>query len=76
MAARHLRERGYAASPAQAIDAHALATTLARMREKLAPGVDELVDAAVACFGQGHGEAVASAIQQVLIGDLELGTGG
>ena len=39
------------------------------MREKQAPGVDELVDAAVACFGQGHGDAVAEAMHKVLIGD-------
>ena len=69
VAARALREKGYAASPAQAIDGYTLASTLASMREKLAPGVDELVDAAVACFGQGHGNAVAEAMQKVLIGD-------
>jgi hypothetical protein len=69
VAARGLREKGYAASPAQAIDGYTLASTLASMREKLAPGVDELVDAAVACFGQGHGNAVAEAMQKVLIGD-------
>jgi hypothetical protein len=69
VAARHLRERGYSASTAQAIDADTLAATLAAMREKRAPGVDELIDAAVACFGQGHGDAVAGAIHQVLIGD-------
>ncbi|MFN8634755.1 MAG: DUF5682 family protein [Chloroflexota bacterium] len=69
VAARQLREKGYAASPAQAIDGFTLAVMLAGMREKQAPGVDELVDAAVACFGQGHGDAVAAAMQQVLIGD-------
>jgi hypothetical protein len=69
VAARRLRERGYASSPAQAIDGYTLAATLASMREKVAPGVDELVDAAVACFGQGHGDAVAEAMQRVLIGE-------
>jgi hypothetical protein len=69
VAARDLRARGYAASPAQAIDGYSLAVTLAGMREKLAPGVDEVLDAAVACFGQGHGETVSSAMRQVLIGD-------
>jgi hypothetical protein len=69
VAARSLRERGYAASPAQAIDGYSLAATLASIREKLAPGVDEIVDAAVACFGQGHGDAVSEAMRQVLIGD-------
>jgi len=69
VAARHLRGRGYAASPAQAIDAYSLAVTLASLREKLAPGVDDVVDAAIACFGQGHGDAVAEAMQRVLIGE-------
>jgi hypothetical protein len=69
VAARHLREKGYGASPAQAIDGYMLAMTLASMREKLAPGVDEIQDAAVACFGQGHGDAVSEAMQQVLIGN-------
>ena len=69
VAARSLREKGYAASPAQAIDGYTLASTLASMRDKLAPGVDELVDAAVACFGQGHGDAVSEAMNKVLIGD-------
>src|SRR4029450_6629433 len=34
-----------------------------------APGVDELTDAAVACFGQGQPAVVAAALQRVLIGD-------
>ncbi|MCC7369185.1 MAG: hypothetical protein IT306_12225 [Chloroflexi bacterium] len=67
--ARHLRRRGHGASVAQAIDAQTLAATLAAMRDKQAPGVDELVDAAIACFGQGHGDVVSTAIQGVLIGD-------
>jgi hypothetical protein len=69
LAARHLREQGYAASSAQAIDAYALAATLAMTREKLAPGVDELIDAAQACFGQGRGDVIGSAVRTVLIGD-------
>jgi hypothetical protein len=39
------------------------------MRDKLAPGVDELREAAVACFGQGQPALVATALQQVLVGD-------
>jgi hypothetical protein len=67
--ARQLRHHGHSASVAQAIDAQTLASTLAAMREKTAPGVDELVDAAVACFGQGRGDVVAAAMQRVLIGE-------
>jgi hypothetical protein len=69
VAARRLRERGHGASPAQAIDAYTLAMTLAALREKRAPGVDELIDAAVASFGQGHGDLVAEAMRGVLVGD-------
>ena len=67
--AAHLRQQGHYASLAQAIDGYTLAATLATMRGKQAPGVDELADAAVACFGQGQPAVVAAALQQVLIGD-------
>jgi hypothetical protein len=67
--AAHLRRQGHFASLAQCIDAHNLAATLAGVRGKRAPGVDELTDAAVACFGQGQPAIVAAALQQVLIGD-------
>jgi hypothetical protein len=67
--ARHLRARGHAASLAQSIDAYSLALTLAGLREKPAPGVDELHDAAIACFGQGQPALVASALREVLVGE-------
>lgn len=67
--AAHLRQRGHTASLAQSIDAYNLARVLATMRSKVAPGVDELVDAAVACFGQGQSDVVMSALQEVLIGE-------
>jgi hypothetical protein len=67
--AAHLRQQGHHASLAQCIDAYNLAATLAGMRGKRAPGVDELADAAVACFGQGQPAVVAAALQHVLIGD-------
>ena len=67
--ARDLRAQGQSASLAQCIDGYSLAAVLARMRQKPAPGVDELREAAVACFGQGHPAPVASAMGKVLIGD-------
>jgi hypothetical protein len=67
--AGHLRNRGEVASLAQCIDAYGLAVTLAGMRGKLAPGVDETGDAATACFGQGHAAPVAEALHTVLVGD-------
>jgi hypothetical protein len=67
--AAHLRQHGYQASLAQCIDGYSLAAMLAGMRDKRAPGVDELADAAVACFGQGQPAVVAAALQQVLVGD-------
>jgi hypothetical protein len=64
-----LREQGQVASLAQSIDAYSLASVLAAMRAKRAPGVAEVVEAAVACFGQGHGAPVEAALKRVLIGD-------
>jgi hypothetical protein len=66
---QHLRQRGYSASLAQEIDAYSLASTLARLRLKLAPGSDEVADAATACFGQGKAAVVTTALQQILVGD-------
>ncbi|HLN64857.1 MAG TPA: DUF5682 family protein, partial [Symbiobacteriaceae bacterium] len=64
-----LREKGQVASLAQTIDAYNLATVLAAMRTKRAPGVAEITEAAVACFGQGNGAPVEAALRQVLIGE-------
>jgi hypothetical protein len=66
---QHLRRQGFAASLAQCIDAETLATVLAGMRGKAGPGVDEVGEAAVACFGEGNAAVVAEALRQVLIGD-------
>jgi len=63
-----LRAAGLVASLAQSIDADRLARTLAGMRGKVAPGVDEVRDAAVACFGQGRESVVAEALREILIG--------
>lgn len=70
--AQRLRRRGQIASLAQEIDANELAAVLAGMRGKPAPGVDEVTDAAVACFGQGQPAVVTEALREVLIGE-ELG---
>jgi len=67
--ARRLRERGHSASSAQCIDAAVLAANLASLRTKRAPGVDELIDAAVACFGQGQPVAIEAAARGTLIGE-------
>jgi hypothetical protein len=71
--ARDLRAQGQSASLAQCIDGYSLATVLARMRQKPAPGVDELREAAVACFGQGHTAPVAATIRRLLIGEARGG---
>jgi hypothetical protein len=67
--AARLRKQGQSASLAQTIDAYNLARTLAHMREKPAPGVDEVVQAATACFGQGRTTMVIDALKHVLIGE-------
>ena len=68
VAARHLRERGTRPRWPRHRRLQRWPRRWPDAREA-APGVDELTDAAVACFGQGHGDAVASADAQVLIGD-------
>lgn len=67
--AAQLRKQGQSASLAQTIDAYNLARTLAAMREKPAPGVDEVTDSATACFGQGRAPLVTEALRRVLIGE-------
>ncbi|HYF95336.1 MAG TPA: DUF5682 family protein [Symbiobacteriaceae bacterium] len=67
--AGRLRKQGHQASLAQTIDAYNLARTLAHMREKPAPGVDEVTEAATACFGQGRTTLVTDALRHVLIGE-------
>jgi hypothetical protein len=67
--AHGLRRRGQIASLAQAIDADRLVVHLAELRGKPAPGVDEVRDAAVACFGQGNEAIVADGVREILIGD-------
>jgi hypothetical protein len=66
--AHGLRRRGHVASLAQAIDADRLGALLAQVRGKPGPGVDELRDAAIACFGQGNEAAVGETLREILIG--------
>ena len=47
-------------------------TVLKPVRGKSAPGVDEITDAAIACFGQGNATVVSETLRDVLIGH-ELG---
>jgi hypothetical protein len=72
-----LHQAGYAISLADAIEANRLARTLATLREKGAPGLLEVRDAAQACYGHGAmsvdpvlwpllvGEAVGAVSSQV-----------
>jgi hypothetical protein len=64
-----LRRQGLVASLAQAIEAANLAAVLAAIRGKPAAGVDEVVDAAVAAFGQGQPTTVREALREVLVGE-------
>lgn len=68
MLARQLRERGDCASLADSIEAAQLCCRLARLREKEGPGLDELTDAAIACFGRGNDEIVLENLTQIAVG--------
>jgi hypothetical protein len=50
---QHLRLRGFSASLADTIEAYRLAVTLAQLRDKAEPGLDELREAAVATLCRG-----------------------
>ncbi len=52
--AQHLRLRGFSASLADAIEGYRLARALAGLRDKSAPGLDELRDAAIATLCKGE----------------------
>jgi len=64
-----LRQMGHSASLAQTIDAYSLAQVLAAMRDKPAPGVLEVSEAAVSCFGQGQAAAVEAPLRAIMVGD-------
>ena len=52
--AEQLRLRGHSASLSDVIDAYRLCNILARMREKVGPGLEEIRDATIACMLQGR----------------------
>lgn len=66
--ANTLHQAGYAVSLADAIEANRLAATLAALRTKSAPGLNEVRDAAQACYGRGA-LAVDSVLWPLLIGE-------
>jgi hypothetical protein len=68
LAMNSMHARGHAISLADAIEAERLAWTLAAMRDKPAPGLEELEDAARACFGRGALDT-KSFLRPLLIGD-------
>ncbi len=61
-----LRSAGSAVGLADTIEAYRLARTLGNLREKRAPGVEEIREAAVACLLRG---AASRVVQDVLVGD-------
>lgn len=63
-----MRERGYALSLADTIEAQRLALNLAGLRGKSAVGLEELGDAAQSCYGRGSYHP-APFLEKLLVGD-------
>src|SRR5579885_637968 len=68
LAMNTMHARGHIISLADAIEAERLAWTLAAVRDKPAPGLEELEDAARACYGRGALDT-SSFLRPLLIGD-------
>ncbi|HEY7358727.1 MAG TPA: DUF5682 family protein, partial [Ktedonobacterales bacterium] len=68
LAMNTMHAKGHAISLADAIEAERLAWTLAAVRDKPAPGLEELEDAARACYGRGALDT-AGFLRPLLIGD-------
>lgn len=68
LAMNSMHAKGHAISLADAIEAERLAWTLAAVRDKPAPGLEELEDAARACYGRGALDT-SSFLRPLLIGD-------
>jgi hypothetical protein len=66
--ARVLRVAGYAASPAQVIDATRLAETLATLRRRPLAGLAEVTDAAAAVLGEGGAAPMALVQDDLVVG--------
>lgn len=71
--ARLLRDQGYDASAASAVEATRLADTLAAMRGRPATGLDEVNDAAETVLASGSALAMATISHRLLVGST-LGT--
>ena len=63
-----LRDKGHMVSTASLIDAQLLATSLASIRERPAPGFEELVEAAVSVFCTGDSALWNEVSDELLIG--------
>jgi hypothetical protein len=63
-----LHAKGHTISLADAIEAERLAWTLAAVRDKPAPGLEEMEDAARACYGRGALDT-SGVLRPLLIGD-------
>ena len=66
--ARALREKGHSASTASLIEAERLGVALAAIREKPAPGFEELRDASIACLCHGEPARLMALESDLLIG--------
>lgn len=64
----HLRVRGFAASLADTIEAYRLAVTLAQLRDKHAPGLDEIREATVATMCRGDGTYIDEFLWPTVVG--------
>lgn len=67
--AESLNREGFRSSLADSIDAHVLATNLAALRGRSAPGVAELVQAVESCLTRGRYARASEAVHQCLVGD-------
>lgn len=66
--ARQLRAEGFGVSLADTLEAWRLAIALAELRGKVAPGVDEVGEAAAAAMTRGQRDVVAKAVAAATIG--------
>ena len=64
----HLRVRGFAASLADTIEAYRLAVTLAAIRDKHAPGLDEIREATIATLCRGEASHVDAFLWPQVVG--------
>lgn len=64
----HLRLRGFSASLADTIEAYRLAAALAELRDKAAPGLDEVREAAIAALCRGEAEHIGGFLWPSVVG--------